>query len=138
MNAFQHISIADVADKQQDYVIADIRDVQKAINTVGDNLKIVETSADEMVFASAAENKTDPEYVAAYRHLSDLRETFEELVSKVSEIGKTETDIRETETKNDQLATRTSNLNMERVLSDLGKVKEENAQLAAKVKKLKG
>ena len=94
---------------QIDLVSGDIRDVQKAINNVGGNLKLTETRADELVYSAASDNK-DPAYVSAYRHLSTLRSNFEELISVVSDVGKMETDIGNTETRNDQVQSLTLSL----------------------------
>ena len=62
--------------KQQiQLVISDIKDVQKAINTVGEKLKNTEALADERIYVAATTaKKSDPAYVESYRRLSELRQ----------------------------------------------------------------
>lgn len=122
--------------KQQiQLVINDIKDVQKTINTVSDKLKNSEATADERIYLAATTTKAkDPAYVQAYKHLTELRQHFEDLLTTVSNNGKMENDVRDTELRNEHMASRSTNQNMERILSDIRKVKEENAELSAQLK----
>ncbi len=111
-------------------VITDIKDVQKAINTVSEKLKSTEATADERIYVAATSGKkTDPAYVQSYRHLSDLRQVFEDLMGSITNNGKMENDLRDCELRNEQLASRSTSQNMERILDDLKKIQQENAAL---------
>ena len=52
----------------------------------------------------------------------------------VSSNGKMENDTRDTELRNEHFMSRSTSQNMERIMSDLRKVQEENAVLASQLK----
>eukprot|EP00943_MAST-04B_sp_MAST-4B-sp1_P000484 g484.t1 len=116
-------------------IVNDIRSVQRALNITSQKLTRVEAITDEHVF-QAAKRATDPAYVKAYRMLANVREIFEALVSTAQEAGKFENNSRDLEQMSKKLTIRNTAQNMERVLSDLDAVKQENIGLAKKIKKL--
>ncbi|KAH8051147.1 hypothetical protein JL720_15209 [Aureococcus anophagefferens] len=61
-------------------IVDDIRSVQKENNKIGATLQRTEALADERVFQEANAGGKDPQLVAAYRSLSDLR-LFEKAVT---------------------------------------------------------
>lgn len=95
----------------------------------------MEAITDEHVF-QAAKRATDPAYVKAYRMLANVREIFEALVSTAQEAGKFENNSRDLEQMSKKLTIRNTAQNMERVLSDLDAVKQENIAMAKKIKKI--
>jgi coiled-coil domain-containing protein 22 len=125
--------------KEIDKIILEIANVQKDINATGEKLHRAEALADEKIFSTAKleANKKDAAMVDAYRHFSDIRAKFDELVTCISDIGKRETDARNLETKTEQLAERVSKNNTERILNDLKQVQEENAGLVNQIRSLK-
>ena len=70
----------------------------------------------------------------AYKYLSDLRACFEGLVSTVRERGQQENLARDLEARSEQLLSRNTANNMDRIVKDLGQVKAENKQIIAKLK----
>ena len=116
-------------------IVDDIRSVQRALNITSQKLTRVEAITDEHVF-QAAKRATDPAYVKAYRMLANVREIFEALVSTAQEAGKFENNSRDLEQMSKKLTIRNTAQNMERVLSDLDAVKQENIAMAKKIKKI--
>lgn len=125
--------------KEINKIISEIANVQKDINATGEKLHRAEALADEKIFSTAKleANKKDTAMVEAYRHFSDIRAKFDELVTCISDIGKREHDARTLETKTEQLAERVSKNNTERILTDLAQVQEENAGLVSQIRALK-
>lgn len=121
-----------------DKIILEVQQVQKEINAIGERLVRAEELADVKIFATAnRDSKKDPAMVRSYRHLQDLRARFDELVTTISRIGKTETDARDTEGKSEQLAERVSKNGTERIFSDIEQVRQENTDIVAKIKMLR-
>lgn len=112
-------------------VIGDIRAVQKEINTVSDTLRRTEAIADERVYQAAAEKRKEPAFVQAYRLLSLLRQHFESLINVVQDSGRVDNEIRDLTQRCEQIATRNTALNMERVQSDLQEVRAENERMSS-------
>jgi hypothetical protein len=56
------------------------------------------------------------------------------VASAISDIGKTETESRDLETKTEQLLDRVSKNNIDRILNDLKQVQEENQALIQQIK----
>jgi hypothetical protein len=83
---------------------------------------------------AASEQSTDPAHVQAYSHLSELRECFEQLIQTVSDRGKAENSARDLEARSEQLASRNTANNMERILSDLQQVKAENQAMMGRLR----
>jgi hypothetical protein len=108
------------------------------------------------VSQAASEQSKDASHVAAYKLLADLRKVchfpstllsqtfclthqyleccmqcFEELVQTVTEIGHSENAARDLEARSEQLSSRNTSNNMERILGDLEQVKTENRDTEA-------
>ena len=115
-------------------IIGDIHNVQKDINMASDKLKRTEAVADERIYQAASEQASDAAHVQAYSHLSDLRECFEQLINTVSDRGRAENAARDLEARSEQLASRNTSNNMERILSDLQQVKAENQAMMARLR----
>jgi len=120
--------------KEIDKIIGEITQVQKDLNSVGERLNRAEVLADERIFSAANRQNKDPAMVQSYRYLQDLRAKFDELIIAISENGKRETQARDLETKTEQLLERVSKNNMERILSDLKQVQEENKALVKQLR----
>ncbi|KAK7249291.1 cullin binding protein [Aureococcus anophagefferens] len=78
--------------------------------------------ADERVFQEANAGGKDPQLVAAYRSLSDLRKLFEKTVTVISETGAKEREARDLDSKKKQLKARVSTANLDKILADLGQM----------------
>jgi len=117
-----------------DKILIDTRNLQKEINTVSDTLGRVFTVVDELVFADA--NAKDTTAIQAYKHIAGIDKNFKKLVTWIEETGQTRNNVLNLEAKIDQIQLRTSSLNTERLDKDLAEVKEENAALQTKLKKL--
>ena len=63
-----------------------------------------------------------------------LCQTFEELVQNVTERGHAENEARDVEARCEQLLSRNTQNNMERITRDLSQVKEENKAAISKLK----
>ena len=72
--------------------------------------------------------------VQSYRHLSDIRQCFEELISLVSQIGLSEREAQDVESRSKQLQQRTSSNNQDQIMADLQQVKQENLALIQQIK----
>ena len=116
-------------------IITDIRQIQKEINLVSETLTRTEALADEMIFQEAnKDGRRDPAMVQSYRHLSDIRQCFEELISLVSQIGLSEREAQDVESRSKQLQQRTSSNNQDQIMADLQQVKQENLALIQQIK----
>ena len=116
-------------------IITDIRQIQKEINLVSETLTRTEALADEMIFQEAnKDGRRDPAMVQSYRHLSDIRQCFEELISLVSQIGLSEREAQDVESRSKQLQLRTSSNNQDQIMADLQQVKQENLALIQQIK----
>lgn len=129
-------------------VLADVRKLQRDINTVSETLQRSFAVADEVVFsvaadstatgAAAAAGKTrDPTAVQAYKNVVALRTGFERLVQAVADTGRARNEVLDVMTRIESLEARNSSLNMARVTEDLAAVKAENQQLTTRLKALK-
>lgn len=113
-------------------ILADIRDVQKEINSVTETSQRSFAVADDLIFKSAQTTK-DPAATQAYKNLVHMRDAFDTLITNVSQIGATRNEIRDVEARIETLQQRNLNLNMDRVQADLEAVKAENAQAAKRL-----
>ena len=73
--------------------------------------------------------------VDTYRRLKNLRSAFETLVQTVNQIGQTEKQTRDFETKIDAEKNRVASYNFERIQTDLEAITKENQQLLGQLKK---
>ena len=115
-------------------IVADIKVVQKENNKVGATLQRTEALADERVYQAANAQHKDPDMVQSYRNLSDLRKLFENTATVISETGAKEREARDLDSKKKQLKARVSTANLDKILADLGQVKQENAGLIAQLR----
>ena len=121
--------------KEIDKIIVEVQQVQKDINSIGERLMRAEEVADAKIFATANRDaKKDATMVTAYRYLQNLRQSFDVLVSTISDIGKKETDARDLEGKAEQLAERISKNNTDQILADIQQVKQENAAVVTRLR----
>lgn len=74
--------------------------------------------------------------VDTYRRLKNLRSAFESLIQTVNNIGQTEKQTRDYETKIDAEKNRVAAYNFERIQADLEAITKENHQLLQQVKAL--
>jgi hypothetical protein len=118
-------------------ILADIRDVQREINSVTDTSKRSFALADDLIFKSAQVSK-DPAATQAYKNLVQMRDSFDTLIGNVEKTGATRNETRDIESRIETLQQRNLNLNLDRVQADLDAVKAENAQAAKRlgIKKL--
>ena len=110
-------------------ILADIRDVQKDINTVTETSHRSFALADDMIFRNAQTTK-DPAAAKSYAKLVELRDKFDDLIKTVESVGSTRNEISDLEARTLALRERNVNLNMERVQADYDAVRAENAALA--------
>ena len=115
-------------------IIRDIHDVQKDINAASSKLHRKEAEADERIYQGASDEGADEAHKSAYASLVSLRQFFEELVNAVSERGKADNVARDLEARSEQLASRNTANNMERIQRDLQQVKAENDAMAARLR----
>ena len=134
------LDIMRAVDKQKQEigrVLDDVRRLQKDINLMAEASKRAFAMADEIVFSSAKQQQAghaDPAGAKAYRSIVELREAFGSLVGVVSGIGRLQSEMRELTTSLDDLQSRNTALNMERLDTDLQQIRKENKQLQAKLK----
>ena len=108
--------------------------MQKDINAASSKLHRKETEADERIYQGASDEGADEAHKSAYASLVSLRQFFEELVNAVSERGKADNVARDLEARSEQLASRNTANNMERIQRDLQQVKAENDAMAARLR----
>ncbi|CAL7938667.1 unnamed protein product [Xylocopa violacea] len=111
-------------------VLADTREIQKEINMLTGRLERSFTVVDELIFRDARTNEASRK---AYKLLATLHSDCSELVSLVEETGATIREIRDLEEQNDSEATKNVGANLERITADLKQMKQETAELTAKL-----
>ncbi|XP_076761464.1 coiled-coil domain-containing protein 22 homolog [Xylocopa sonorina] len=111
-------------------VLADTREIQKEINMLTGRLERSFTVVDELIFRDARTNEASRK---AYKLLATLHSDCSELVSLVEETGATVREIRDLEEQNDSEATKNVGANLERITADLKQMKQETAELTAKL-----
>lgn len=124
-------------DKQKDEIkkiLQDVRATQKEINLVSASSRRSFAVADEVIFQAAKKNIKDEFHTKSYKYVIQMKDGFEALVTEVEKTGKTQNEIRDLQSQIDDIESRNTNLNMERILNDLAQVKKENKALAAKLK----
>jgi len=115
-------------------ILIDTRNLKKEINSVTDTLNRVFAVTDELIFADAKDPKKDPACKQAYKHMAAMDESFKTLVKDVEETGSTRNTVLNLEAKIDNIQSKISNLNLDRITEDLKEIKGENAKLLAKLK----
>lgn len=119
-----------------DKITADIMDVQKKINTTQSTLQRADTITEELVYR-VAKDLDDQDVLGIYRHLKNLRSTFDALVQCLEKIALQEQHHRNLETKIDQEQSRVSTNNFNRIQEDLSAIVSENKQLITQIKAIK-
>merc|ERR1740117_5829 len=109
-------------------IIEQIHNVQTEINSVGQKLLRTEQITDHRIFEMAKRTK-ERAYVDAYRHLKDIRESYETLVVNVQKIGRLDSEMVNTRARIAQLKARNTDANMKQLQKDLAQVKKENEEL---------
>jgi peptidoglycan hydrolase CwlO-like protein len=89
------------------------------------------------LLSSLTHSSQDDVMTRTYKYVVHLREGFVELVSGVEAKGKAENEIRALQAQIDDVESRNSSLNTERIEGDLAQVKKENKALQAKIKAAK-
>ena len=121
-------------------VLADVRQVQRDINQLTEASNRAYAVADDIVFSAAKAAGGgggaggDGVGARAYRSVVELRQAFGGLVGVVEGIGRLQSEMRELQASVDDLESRNTALNMERVETDLAQVRRENKALQAKLK----
>jgi len=122
-------------------VVGDVKEVQKDINKTADTLARTEAVADEVLWQKGQQQDKKKRNAAqqqaakeSYKNLAKLRTTFDSLIVTVGQAGKCDTTVRDYETKTESLLQRVSGQSVQQTLNDLEEVKQENQQIAAKLK----
>jgi len=118
-----------------DKILIDTRSLRKEINTVTETLNRTFALTDELVFQDA---KKDPIAKQSYKYLVEMNEKFQKLTATIEETGATRNNILNLETRIEQISSRTSSLNVDRIAADLKEMKDENGKTIAQIKKLAG
>ncbi|GLE00253.1 hypothetical protein PINS_up008980 [Pythium insidiosum] len=124
-------------------IIEDIKSIQKQLNISSEKLKRSEAVADEKLFSAAskhskgASTNSNNAYIECYRKFAEVRELFEELLLVVGDVGKKENTARDLENWIAQLQSRDNSVQLERVLTDLQSIKQENATLSDQLKRMR-
>ncbi|KAJ0412169.1 hypothetical protein ATCC90586_005782 [Pythium insidiosum] len=131
--------------KQKDEIrkiIEDIKAIQKQLNISSEKLKRSEAVADEKLFTAASKHTKggsshNNPYIECYRKFAEVRELFEELLLIVGDVGKKENTARDLENWIAQLQSRDNSAQLERVLTDLQSIKQENTALSEQLKRMR-
>lgn len=110
-----------------DSVIADIRRVQKEINTSGGRLARAEVTTDDKLFKMANVKRPDKSTVAVYRHFTTIRDLFNDLRETTGKVGSSDKEGREMQNKAQALRARNIDANLAKIKHDIEQVKNENA-----------
>lgn len=122
-------------------IIDDIKSIQKQLNFASEKLKRSEAVAEDKLYnaassavasssssSSSSKDGQNP-FVECYRKFAEVRELFEELILVVGDVGKKENAARDLENWISQLQTRDSSRHLDKVLTDLQSVQQENSAL---------
>lgn len=130
------IAAIDKQNKEVQKVCKDIHSLQKSITQTTSALQRADAVAEELIYSAAHSATGDKSLVAVYKQLCELRSTFETLVGVTDGIATSERLRHELEQRLDQERGRVSSVSAEQVRADLRLVKDENAELIEKLKKL--
>ncbi|XP_077468805.1 coiled-coil domain-containing protein 22 [Stigmatopora argus] len=114
-------------------ILSDTKELQKEINSLTGKLDRTFAVTDELVFKDA---KKDESVRKSYKYLAALHENCNQLIQTIEDTGTILREIRDLE---EQIDTENSNktvANLERILEDHKAIRQENAALAAKLKKV--
>ncbi|XP_057713889.1 coiled-coil domain-containing protein 22 [Corythoichthys intestinalis] len=113
-------------------ILSDTKELQKEINSLTGKLDRTFAVTDELVFKDA---KKDESVRKSYKYLAALHENCNQLIQTIEDTGTILREIRDLE---EQIDTENSNktvANLERILEDYKAIRQENAALAAKLKR---
>jgi DNA repair exonuclease SbcCD ATPase subunit len=113
-------------------VLVDTKALQKEINSVTETLNRSFAVTEELVFADA---KKHPEIATVYKKLASMNDAFNGLVDTSEKTASTRNDILSLEEKITKVQTRTANLNLDTMLSDLAAVRSENVKFEERIKR---
>lgn len=136
--------IKQVHKQKQDItkIIDDIKDIQKQLNLDSEKLKRSEAVAEDKIYTAASQHaesgsrESPNAYVECYRKFARVREVFEELLLIIGDVGKKENTARDLENWITQLQSRDSSRHLEKVLTDLQSVRQENDALTEQLRSL--
>lgn len=121
-------------------VLEETRQLQKEINSVSETLDRSFAVAEEMIYQDAKKENKESKGATmrkqAYKHLVAINENFKKYVKTIEEMGATANSILNLEAKIEQVQSRTSSLNMERVEADLKQIRTDNARLMSRIKEV--
>ena len=103
--------------------LLDTRALQKEINTISEKLNRTYALASELIFGDAKKNETAK---AAFKDLAKTNESFQQLSSKVEEIGRARNAVLSLEADINTLTKRTAKLDTDRMAADLADVEAAN------------
>jgi hypothetical protein len=133
--------IKQVHKQKQDIakILADIKGLQKHLNTASEKLKRTEAVAEDKLYSAASKSKSSSSskaeaYVECYRKFAQVRELFEELILVVADVGKKENTARDLHNWISQLEARDSSSHLDKVLADLESVRLENGTLQSELR----
>ncbi|KAH3758243.1 coiled-coil domain-containing protein 22 [Pelomyxa schiedti] len=115
-------------------ILEDTRVLQKDINSVTEKLGRSFAVTEEMVYQDAKKESAKGGAGAnlrtqAYKSLKGINDNFTSYVKVLEDIGSTANSILNLEAKIEQIQSRTSTLNMERVEADLKQMRADNSRL---------
>lgn len=133
--------IKQVHKQKQDItkILADIKGLQKQMNSSAEKLKRTEAVAEEKLYTAASTSKSSSSgkadaYVECYRKFAQVRELFEELIEVVADVGRKENAARDLQNWISQLEARDSSSHLDKVLADLESVRLENGTLQTQLR----
>ena len=104
-------------------VIKDINSMKKSVELSRESLKRVDSGTEDLVFQDAKKNNSSK---VIYKLLVDLRENYDNLIRTVEEQYKLQTKISDFEIRIESVLARNSKHDIERLRSDLEKIKSEH------------
>jgi len=117
-------------------ILIDTKIVQKEINALSDTLSRSFSDTEQLIF-DEVEKEKDKATTDSYKCLARLDQTIKEMIELISKTGGTQNQTLQLSDKINKLETRTTTLNLERINSELSKVKEENETLVKLLQKAK-
>jgi len=107
-------------------ILADVRQLQKEINSASETLQRSFATTDEIIFRSAVKDAASKQ---CYKALAAMHEAFGRLVDSVHQMGACANASRDLQGQIDELNTRNVSGAIERISSDLKQVLDANAKL---------
>lgn len=114
-------------------VLVDTKSLQKEINSVTETLNRSFAVTEELVFADA---KKHPEIATVYKKLASMNDAFNGLVDSAEKVASTKNEILSLDEKVTKIQSRSANLNLDTMLTDLASVRAENAKFEERIKRI--